>query len=73
MRKNDSLSIAERWLDNADVKQMLHISTRTLQTWRSAGILPYSKVGGKLFYKQSDIDALLNKSYTGRDVNGKED
>ena len=65
--------VADRWLDNNDVKEMLHISTRTLQTWRSCGILPYSKVLGKLFYKLSDVQALLNQSYTGASHNQMED
>ena len=58
---NDRL---EDWLDNQDVMQMLHISPRTLQTLRSNGILPFSRIGNKLYYRRSDISQILNNHYT---------
>ncbi|WP_452221184.1 helix-turn-helix domain-containing protein [Lacinutrix salivirga] len=61
------LSRAERlkdtWIDNQDVLQTLHISKRTLQTFRKNGTLPYSKVQGKFYYKVSDIEELLQSNY----------
>ncbi len=47
------------WVDGAQVMQMLNISKRTLQQWRNAGILPYSRIQGKLYYKVSDLESLL--------------
>jgi hypothetical protein len=52
------------WLDNQDVMQALHISPRTLQTLRSNGILPFSKIGNKLFYRRQDIIKILSDNYT---------
>ena len=63
----------EHWLDNSDMKRMFHISTRTLQTWRSSGILPYAKVCGKIFYKRTDIEALIEANYRGTNSKTKED
>jgi len=54
----------EDWLDNQDVMQVLHVSPRTLQTLRSNGILPFSRIGNKLFYRRSDIQRLLSNNYT---------
>ncbi len=54
----------EDWLDNQDVMQILHISPRTLQTLRSNGILPFSRIGNKLYYRRSDISRILNNHYT---------
>ncbi len=54
----------EDWLDNQDVMQALHISPRTLQTLRSNGTLPYSRIGNKLYYKRSDILRILQDNYT---------
>jgi hypothetical protein len=54
------------WIDAQDVMQKLHISLRTLQTWRTNGILPYSRIRGKLYYRKSDILSLLNENYNGR-------
>lgn len=51
------------WLDNQDLMQLLHISIRTMQKLRSHGILPYSKINGKVYYRASDIKNLLNIHY----------
>ncbi|WP_313382275.1 helix-turn-helix domain-containing protein [Proteiniphilum saccharofermentans] len=53
------------WVDAQDVLQKLHICPRTLQRWRINGLLPYSRVSGKCYYKKSDILALLEKCYNG--------
>ena len=37
----------EDWLDNYDVMGMLRVSFRTLQTLRTAGLIPYSRFGRK--------------------------
>lgn len=48
-----------KWLDNGEVCRLLNISKRTLQTYRDNGILPYSQINHKMFYKSSDIEMLL--------------
>ncbi len=64
---NSSLSAnPKEWLDNQDVMQMLHISPRTLQTLRSNGTLPFSRIKGKFYYKVSDLNALLESNYSGK-------
>ena len=50
----------EIWIDKQDIMQRIHISNRTLQTWRSKGILPYARIGRKIYYKESDFSNLLN-------------
>lgn len=54
----------EDWLTGPVVEDMLDISTRKLQTLRSNGSLPYSKLGGKIFYKRVDVERLLESGYT---------
>ena len=51
------------WLDGSDVMRALHISPRTLQTLRSNGTLPYSHIGGKIFYKREVLEDLLERNY----------
>ena len=53
------------WLDGQDVMQLLRISPRELQTLRDEKILPYSKPRGKIYYKSTDVEAYLQKHYTG--------
>lgn len=54
----------EEWLDNQDALQLLHISPRTLQTLRSNGTLPFSRIGNKLYYRRTDIQQILKDNYT---------
>lgn len=56
-------NLKNTWIDNQEVMQMLHISQRTLQTLRSNGTIPYSKIRGKFYYKVSDIEKLLQANY----------
>lgn len=56
-------AILEDWIDNQDVMSRLHISVRTLQKLRSNGILPYTKVNGKIYYRRQDVEELLNRNY----------
>ena len=56
-------SFFEDWIDNQIVMQRLHISLRTLQTLRTNGTLPYTRVNGKIYYLRKDVEALLRKNY----------
>ena len=47
-------------LDNNDLQKMLKISKRTLQTWRNEGVIAYSQINSKLFYRLSDVISMLN-------------
>ena len=49
----------EQWLDNQEVCLMMNITKRTLQTYKSKGLLPYSKLNRKNYYKLSDVRALF--------------
>ena len=51
-----------KWLDNQDVCQILNVSLRTLQTYRSNRTLPYTKKGYKMYSKPEDVGKLLEQS-----------
>ena len=53
----------EELLDNQDLLQMLKISNRSLQRYRSSGKLPYYTISGKLYYKLSDIHQFIRESF----------
>ena len=70
MRKADELaekSLAplngEVYLTDKDVSARLHISKRTLQEYRNTAVLPYFIIGGKVLYRESDIQTLLESNY----------
>jgi hypothetical protein len=54
----------EELLDNQDVLQMLKISTRSLQRYRSSGKLPYYTISGKIYYKLSDVHQFVRESFS---------
>lgn len=53
----------KNWLDNQEVCEVLRISKKTLQVYRAKGILPFSRIKNKLFYKPEDIRRLLELNY----------
>jgi len=63
LRHSRAEVLKDTWIDNQGVLQTLHISKRTLQTLRTNGTLPYSKVKGKFYYKVADIEQLLQDNY----------
>jgi hypothetical protein len=57
----------EKFLTGKEVCGMLHISSRTLQEWRSKQVLSFIKLKGKILYRQRDIEKVLtNKRITSR-------
>jgi hypothetical protein len=50
-------------IDNQEFIQLLKISKTTAQVWRDCGRIGYSQVGGKVYYKISDVEALFNANY----------
>lgn len=62
-KKRNSID-GEELLDNQDLLQMLKISNRSLQRYRSIGKLPYYTISGKLYYKLSDVHQFIRESFT---------
>ena len=60
----------EKWYDNFEVMKMFHISQRTLQTLRSNGKLPFSKLGNKCFYREQDLQQMMMESFRDSRVKG---
>lgn len=53
----------EIYLTGREVCERLFVSPRTLQDYRDKGIVPYTQIAGKILYKLSDINRLLQKNY----------
>lgn len=51
--------VRKDWLTNKEAMGYLELSKTTLQRYRAAGMLPYSKIGGSIFYHLSDLRTLL--------------
>ena len=50
----------KEWLKSADVMKMLNCSPGTLQNLRINNTLPFTKMGGTIYYAYSDVMKVLN-------------
>lgn len=50
---------AKEWMKGHEVRELLNISSSTLQSLRITGVLRFSKIGGNYFYKYEDILKVL--------------
>ena len=55
----------DKLLTTDQAAKQLHISPRTLNNARSTGtgiVIAYQKIGSRVFYKESDIEAYIEKN-----------
>ena len=53
----------ERFFTDKEVSTRLKVSRRTLQDYRNEGRIPYIQLGGKILYRESDIEKMLLDGY----------
>ena len=54
----------EKFLTTKEACRTLNLSARTLQEWKTRGKIPFIQLGGKILYRQSDIDKILTNGYS---------
>ena len=52
----------KKWLKSYEVRELLGISPGTLQNLRVNGTLPFTKIGGVIFYDYEDIKKMLEEN-----------
>ena len=52
----------KQWLKSTEVMEMLKISPGTLQNLRVNGTLPYTRIGGLIYYDSTEIEQVLENS-----------
>jgi hypothetical protein len=53
-------SETKEWLKSSDVMKLLNCSPGTLQNLRINGTLPFTKMGGTIYYSYNDVIKVLN-------------
>ena len=48
-----------QWIKSPEVRKLLKISPGTLQNLRINGTLPYTKIGGVVYYSLADIEKVM--------------
>ena len=54
--------INEKLLDNQDLCLLFQISPRSLQRYRSLGVLPYKRLGQKTYYTEEDVKQFIKNN-----------
>lgn len=53
---------SKKWLKSFEVRKLLGISPGTLQNLRINGTLPFTKIGGVIFYNSEDITKMMTEN-----------
>jgi hypothetical protein len=51
----------KKLIKSSDVLKLIPVSAGKLHTMRINGILPYTRIGGNIYYEPDDIDLLIEK------------
>jgi len=62
-RKNPNPLTEIKIIDNVQFMDFMAISQKTAQQWRDNGVISYSQIGKKIYYKISDIKELLENNH----------
>lgn len=62
MLNQQSSGTLKRYLKSAEVMDLLQISPGTLQNLRVNGTLPFSKIGGIIYYDVHDIQKAMDEN-----------
>lgn len=59
---SQSGNVTKKWLKSPEVRELLGISPGTLQNLRINGTLPYTRIGGVLYYDYQEIMQVLENN-----------
>ena len=54
--------VVKKWLKSAEVRELLSLSAGKLQNLRISGRLPFSRIGGILYYQYEVVEKLLGRN-----------
>lgn len=57
--KSQNGIVPKKWMKSHEVRRLLKISPGTLQSLKTFGVIPYTKMGGVHFYDYDDIQKIL--------------
>ena len=60
--KATSSTTSKKYLKSSELMELLQVSPGTLQTLRINGTLPYTKIGGIIFYDVDEIEKVMKEN-----------
>lgn len=64
-RRANSPKSLEEYVDIETICQTFKISKKTLRRYRMQGLIPFYKIGGKVYFQESEVKEALKKHYYG--------
>ena len=58
----EECSINSEWIENGELSEMLGVSKRQLQGYRERGILGFSTIGRKIYYRRAEVEKLIKNN-----------
>jgi len=59
----------KKYLKSSEVMDLLQVSPGTLQNFRIKGTLPYTKVGGIIYYDAEEIERIMSNNRMDQSLN----
>ena len=66
--RSENRGLEDPILDTDGVMRLLKVSRRSLQTWRDQGLIEFSAINGKFYYRMSSINKMLDKHLQKQEV-----
>lgn len=63
LSKKTESDFAGTLIESKKVPKLLNVSSRTWQTYRDSGEIPFIQLGGKIWVKRKDLEAFLDRYY----------
>ena len=58
----EEYSINSEWIENGELAEMLGLSKHQLQGYRERGVLGFSTIGRKIYYRRDDVARLIKNN-----------
>ena len=58
----EECTINSEWVENGELTEMLGLSKRQLQGYRERGVLGFSTIGRKIYYRRDDVARLIKNN-----------
>ena len=55
-------SINSEWIENGELAEKLGLSKRQLQGYRERGVLGFSTIGRKIYYRRDEVEKLIKNN-----------
>ena len=58
----EECSINSDWVENGELAEIIGLSKRQLQGYRERGVLGFSTIGRKIYYRRDEVEGLIKNN-----------